>query len=134
MATNQPQYSHTQYDETLAQLTHTWASHPTLEDEAFAQELEALRQGLGSQAAHRLLLEWSNCKHILTPDNQDTLVEWFGQLTQEHPIRRIAVVLSVDFFAQVAQEQFIDDFKKAMPTIPIAAFKDVAEAQEWLGE
>ncbi len=117
------------FDQEKALMTLHWSAVTnTWKTEDFQNENKNIVSVVANYKPTYLLSLSQEFNYIITPDEQLWLVDNVFKPHYENGIRKMALLMSKDFFSQVAIEQLIDETS----IIPNGIFATQEEAEKWL--
>jgi hypothetical protein len=101
-----------------------------LTDEDYRAHVEIYLQTIQKFHFEKVLIDTTNFLYIIPPDTQDWLNQYIFPLTIEAGLKRMAILLSSDFYAQLSVELAMEE----NPSLGFSNkfFEDTNTALEWL--
>ncbi|WP_038031456.1 SpoIIAA family protein [Thermonema rossianum] len=128
----QNDYIHFYFDEQLQSLVMEYSiDSDLLSDEEFKEAMEAYAGWVEKNRPTRLLLDNRQMRYIVSPEIQQWVTRHISPRT--HSVKRVAVVISPDLFAEISTEQGLDEIQQVRP-VQTRSFEDIEVAQKWLLE
>ncbi len=124
-------YTHLYLDESCKAICHIWLSDTkSMLDADYRAEINGFFEFLEKYPQPNLLVNCLELNFTISPATQN----WFLSLAVpkyvQCGVKKIAMILSNDFFAQVSTEQMVEDAKPTMP-FELQYFNNQEDALKW---
>ncbi|NME70288.1 hypothetical protein [Flammeovirga aprica] len=108
-----------------------WTTPIDMLEEVYRQEVLSHLEITGKFGPHGMLVDTKNAYYNIMPETQDWINQKFVGLVAEIGLKKMAWIVSEDFFAQISFDQFMDDATDQQ-ALKVQYFTTDEEATEWL--
>lgn len=120
-----------QFDEEKKALySYSFPETAYMTDEEYRENMQYTIEEMDEYQPNYILVDLSKMLFTITPDTQEWLQEKMFPCYERIPLKKLAFVVSEDFFAALSIEQTVENYTPA--GYAIQYFKAVEEAKNWL--
>ena len=109
-------------------ITH-WTTHEYMSDEAYREEWDHYEKSVIKFKPANILVHSTEAKYVIPVETQDWMTARIFPLYESYNTKKVAVIMSKDFIAQLSFEQVVEE--KDSQSLQMLFFDDEAKAIEW---
>jgi len=118
------------YEEERNILFTYWTTHELMSDEEYKEEFEIYEKSVIKYKPTSILVHSTEAKYVITVETQEWMMARINPLYETYNTKKVAVIMSKDFIAQLSFEQVVDEVESQ--SLQMLFFDDEEKGIEWL--
>lgn len=107
-----------------------WTTHEYMSNEEYREEMEKYMESVIKYQPTNILVHSTEAKYVVPVETQDWMTAKLHTLYEEYNTKKVAVIMSTDFIAQLSFEQVVEDVQSQ--SLQLIFFDNEQKGIEWL--